>query len=319
MNNIYIFLGPEIGRKHDEIKKIREIISRTEIPEESVYYAGETSAAEIAEGVMNQSLFAGYRLIIIKSAEQIKKKEDISMLLSSMEILDSKTTLLLISDEIKISSGFDSLCPQENRKIFYEMFEREKENWIRDFFFREGVKIDSAAITAILEMVENNTDSMRKECSRLLFFLPNDRPVSENDIVQWLSHNREESAFTLFSRIAAGDIEKAAEILNSLLSSKESPQNILGGLAWCFRKLRDYLNLLEKTEPNSFELKKIGLSSPKAKDDYTAASKRYSAKDVDTCLALTAQYDILLRSSGTALAEILIFLYLLKIWRPHGL
>ena len=315
MSSIFIFLGPEIGKKQDEIKKIREKLSKKDAPEESVYYAGETPAAEIAEAVMNQSLFAGSRFIIIKSAEQIKKKEDISMILSSMEILDSHTTLLLVSDENKIASGFEGCCPQENKKIFYEMFEREKEKWIRDFFLREGAEIETSAITAILEMVENNTDSMRKECSRLLLFLPKDRRISEEDVVKWLSHNREESAFTLFSRIAAGDIEKAAEILNSLLSSKESHQNILGGLAWCFRKLRDYLNLLEKSEPNSFELKKIGLSSPKAKDDYTAASKRYNARDADACLALTAEYDILLRSSGAALTEILMYKYLLKIMR----
>jgi len=316
MNNIFILLGPEIGKKKDEITKIKNRISKKETPEETSYYATETPAAQIAEALMNQSLFAGSRLIIIKCAEQIKKKEDVSMIISSMENMDPNTKLLFVSDEIKIAAGFEGCCPRENKIIFYEMFEREKERWVRDFFTREGAKIDSDAVTAILEMVENNTESMRKECSRLLLFLPKDRPVTEEDVVQWLSHNREESAFTLFYSIAAGDREKAAEILHSLLSRKESPEKIFGGLAWCFRKLRDYLELSKHTEPDSFELKKIGLSSPKAKDYYAAASKRYSSKDADACLALTAEYDILLRSSGTALTDILMYMYLLKIMQP---
>ena len=140
--------------------------------------------------------------------------------------------------------------------------------------------------------------------------------VTAPEVEKWLSHSREESAFTLFSRIASGDISRAVESLRTLLAAKESAQSILAGLAWCFRKLRDYLNLLETGEVNNFELKKIGLSSPKAKDDYAAAARRYTAAAADTCLALTAEYDILIRSSGSPLEAVLMDSYLLKIF--HG-
>jgi DNA polymerase-3 subunit delta len=100
-----------------------------------------------------------------------------------------------------------------------------------------------------------------------------------------------------------------------MLDAKESAQSILAGLAWCFRKLTDYLTLLETSaNPDSFELKKIGLSSPKAKDDYTAAARRYSIEDVEACLALTAQYDILLRSPVAALENLLMDRYILALF-----
>jgi DNA polymerase-3 subunit delta len=198
------------------------------------------------------------------------------------------------------------------------MFESEKGEWVRAFFKREGHRIDPAGVDAILELVENNTDALRRECSRLMLFLPKDRPATAGDVEQWLSHGREESTFTLFSRIAEGDLSKAIECLHTLLGAKESPQAILAGLAWCFRKLRDYLALLEGGEPSSFDMKKIGLSSPKAKSDYAAAARRYSTHSADYCLALTAEYDILTRSLGTSFAQTLMDVYVVKVVNEDG-
>jgi DNA polymerase-3 subunit delta len=194
------------------------------------------------------------------------------------------------------------------------MFENEKSEWVRSCFRREGYNIDSGGVDTILEMVENTTDVLRRECSRLMFFLPKDRPANAEDIEKWLSHSREESSFTLFSRIAEGDISRSIESLHTLLAAKERARGIFASLAWCFRKLRDYLTLLKQGEPNSFELKKIGLSSPKAKSDYAAAARRYNIAAVNACLALTAEYDILTCSSGTVWEAMLMDMYIMKVF-----
>ena len=312
--NAHIFLGPEIGKKQDAIGELRKKLSAHGAPEEFVFYAGETPALKIAEAVQNHSLFSQSRMFIVKNADQIKKKEDAALVASCMEELEPDSTMILVSDEFKLASPLDSCCPKDNRRVFYEMFENQKTEWVQSFFRGEGRSITRDGVDLILEMVENNTDALRRECSRLVLFLPKDRAVEADDIDKWLSHNREESAFTLFSRIAAGDTPKAVESLHTLLAAKESPQGIMAGLAWCFRKLRDYLILLrEGKADNSFELKKIGLSSPKAKSDYTAAARRYNSAAVDACLAITAEYDVLTRSSGAALESVLMDTYILKI------
>jgi DNA polymerase-3 subunit delta len=311
--NAYIFLGPEIGKKQDAIDDLRKKLSQSGPPEEYVYYAGETSASQIANAVQNHSLFASSRLIIVKNADQIKKKEDIGLIASCMETLEAGAVFILVSDEFKLAAGLDDACPPKNRTVFYELFESEKTEWVRSFFRREGRSISPDGIDTILEMVENNTDALRRECSRLMFFLPAERPATAQDIENWLSHSREESTFTLFSRIAAGDISRSIEALHTLLAAKESSTAILAGLAWCFRKLRDYLALITHGEPNSFELKKIGLSAPKAREDYAAAARRYNSAAVDACLALCAEYDILTRSSGMAWESVLMDAYILKL------
>jgi DNA polymerase-3 subunit delta len=317
MNGGHISLGPEIGKKQDAIEALRKKIAGThpvDSIEETVFYAGETPVVEIANAVQNHSLFAESRLFIVKNADQIKKKEEVTLIASCMEELESETTLILVSDEFKLASGLDDCVPKNNRTVFYELFENEKSEWVRSFFKREGRNIDADGVDTILEMVENNTDALRRECSRLMLFLPKDRPATAEDVEKWLSHSREESAFTLFSRIAAGDISRSIETLHTLLAAKESATGILATLAWCFRKLRDYLVLLKTGDAsNNFELKKIGLSSPKARSDYAAAARRYNAPAADACLALTAEYDILTRASGAPLEQVLMDVYLVKL------
>jgi DNA polymerase-3 subunit delta len=315
-SNAYIFLGPELGKKQDETDSIKQKVKDAEI---TVFYAGETPVSTMTDTIQNNSLFSEKHLIIIKNAEVIKKKDDVELLVSCIKNIDENTSIILLSDEIRLASGLDDAVPKNNRKIFYELFEREKSEWLKQFFKHEGFNIDKDCISVILEMVENNTEALKKECSRLVYFLPRNKEQGESrvkaeDIEKWLSHNREESAFTLFSRIASGDLSKALESLSVMLAAKEGSQSILAGLAWCFRKLGDYLSLLETGDANnSFELKKIGLSSPKARDDYAAAARRYNAESAEACLALTAEYDNLLRSPVGVMERILMDRYILKI------
>jgi DNA polymerase-3 subunit delta len=145
-----------------------------------------------------------------------------------------------------------------------------------------------------------------------MLFMGKDRIINGEDVEKWLSHTREESAFTLFSRIAAGDLSKGIESLHALLAARETPQAILAGLAWCFRRLRDYLALSGAGEA---DMRKIGLANPRARADYTLAAGRYDMAAAEDCLALTAEYDVLVRSRGAGLEPILMDLYLCKI---HG-
>jgi len=329
----YIFLGTELGKKQDAVNSIRELLkskSNTEI-EEFVYYADETPAIKIVDTLQNQGLFADSRLVIVKNAEEIKTEKtenaptDVELLVSwtkNSKLNDENTVLILLSDKNNIASGFDNA--KANKQIFYEMSENEKITWLKNFFQQHGYNIDNDCINTILELVENNTDALRQECIRLISFLGNKEnkttakgqthSLSLCEVEKWLAHNKEESAFTLFSRIAAGDLPKALESVSVMLAAKESAVGILAVLAWCFRKLNDYLALQETGNAGNFvELKKIGMSSPKAKADYISAAQRYNAETAEACLALTAEYDKLMRSPVVVMEKILMDRYIIAI------
>jgi DNA polymerase-3 subunit delta len=303
------FLGPELGEKLDALDALRSGLPRAE---ETTFYAGETSLQEIVSVVQNGSLFAENRLFIIKNAELIKKKEDVELLVSSIKRPPENTTIVLVSEEIKLDKRIEDAVPKENKTIFWELFENKKTDWLASFFRREGRRIDDSGIETILEMVENNTDALRRECRRLILFLDKDKTVTGADVERCLSHTREESAFTLFAAMARGNLQRSLEIVRSLTGARESIPAITGTLAWCFRKLRDYLALCASGGGgNDFELKKIGLSSSKTRADYREAAKRWPR--ADGALALLGEYEYLFRSSGGAWEEILMDRLILKL------
>jgi DNA polymerase-3 subunit delta len=275
--------------------------------------AGETPVSAIVSFALNGSLFADTRLILIKNADVIKKKDETDLLVSCMKAPPDDTTLILMSDATSLAKALESAVPSTGKKVFWELFENKKQDWLNAFFRRAGFAISEDGIETILELVENNTSALRQECTRLMRFLSKDRPVSADDVEKWLSHTREESTFTLFSRVAAGDFPKSLETLHALLLAKEAPISIMAGLAWCFRKLRDYAALMQSGNANEFEFKKIGLASSKVRKDYESAFRRYGPASPDTCLALTAEFDTRLRQGGSDLEGILMDLYLYKL------
>ncbi|MDR2028648.1 MAG: DNA polymerase III subunit delta [Treponema sp.] len=310
-----LFLGPEYGEKQDAINELRESIRKKHgtDPEETSFYAGETPVTDMVSILRNGSLFSDTRLFFIKNAELIKKKEDVELLAACMGSPPEGTTLILISETTGIYKGLEETVPREAKRIFWELFENRKTEWISSFFRRQGYRIYEEGIEAILEMVENNTDSLRRECSRLMLFVGKDRALGAEDVEKWLSHTREESAFTLFSRIAGGDLPRSIETLHTLLAAKETPQAILAGLTWCYRKLQNYIGLVESGIHDEFEFKKIGLASSLARKDYAAAARRYSEAAAAAGLALIAEFDILIRSAGSAPEAILMDLLLYKL------
>jgi DNA polymerase-3 subunit delta len=313
----YLFLGPELGEKDDAVKEIRQSLGTAGL-EEASFYAGDTPAVEIGAALRNGSLFSESRLFLIKNIEAVKKKEELELLTSCAKSPQRGTVVILLSDETRVSKTLEDAVPPGNRRIFWELFENRKAGWVRDFFRREGCRISDEGISRVLELVENNTEALKRECGRLARFLGKEKTIGADDAEEWLSHSREESSFTLFSRLASGDLSRSLESLHALLGAKESFQGILGGLGWCFRRLRDYQALAESgrltgDRSDDFELKKIGLSSPKSRGDYQQANRFYGPGAADRFLALTAEYDIRLRSSGAALEALLLEMFLCKI------
>jgi DNA polymerase-3 subunit delta len=312
----HLFLGPELGEKQDAINEIRRNLTAQfgAPPEETSFYAGETPVTDMAAALRNGSLFAASRLFFIKNAEALKKKDDLELLASYMASPQDDTILILMSSAVGLDKTLEKAAGG-GKRVFWELFENKKTEWVANFFRRENFRIDDGGINAILELVENNTDSLRRECSRLMFFLDKNTVVGEAEVENWLAHTREESAFTLFSRIAGGDLTRSVEILHTLLAAKEAPVAILAALASCFRKVRDYAALTAAGISDEAEYRKIGVGGAysRVRRDYAAAGKRYGVSGAGACLSLTADFDMRIRSNGAGFESILLDQYLYEL------
>lgn len=305
-----LFLGPELGEKQAAVEELRRRLGKE--CEETSFYAGETSVAEMVSFLQNGALFAETRLVFIKNADLIKKKDEVELLASYIKAPMERTALVLEAEASSLARGLEAAVAPERKRVFWELFENRKQEWVKNFFKQAGFAIQGDGVEAVLELVENNTAALRQECGRLAAFLDKTHPIGAEEVEKWLAHTRAESAFTLFSRIAEGDLGKSLETLHALLRAKEPPIAVFAGLAWCFRRLRDYAALA--TDEGA--LRKAGFAAPKLRKDYEAAFRRYGAGAAEFWLALTAEFDLRIRQAGADCEALLMEFYLYKLCFP---
>ncbi|GHT48215.1 DNA polymerase III subunit delta [Spirochaetia bacterium] len=323
----FIFAGPEIGERQDEVAKLRAAMTQNykSAPEENSFYIGETPNGEIISLLLNGSLFSPARLVFVKSAELIKKKEEVEGFLSYIKAPSDDTILVFVTESNGIDKKIEDavIAYGKNYKhIFWEMFEDRKETWIRNYFRREGFTISDDGIAAILELVENNTDALRRECSALALFLAGKgaKSIGAADVEAVLSKTRSDSAFTLFSAICAGDFAKSLALLHFLLDSGENTYMIFSTIVSGFKRFRDYCELaITGKAGNDFELKKVGITSMKARSDYNLASKYFGLNKANQLIALCVKSDLQLRQSDSSLQEILMDMFLYNIFKLSDL
>lgn len=310
---VYLFTGPEAGEKKDAILQLR-IAARKKagVLDEYTFYTSETKFSQIMTLLLNESLFASGRFVVVQGAEQLKKKEELEMLSSWIAASAGGTSVLvLVSDEISCDKKLEALIPKSNKQIFWELFDNRKEQWLVNYFKKNGYSISADAIDLVLEMIENNTEALKSECSRFFLCFQPGHQISVEDVEQMLAHNREESAFTLFDTLCAAGrspamrLETALCILQKLRLSKDSSGvQLIAGLTYCFRRLLAWHQLMwENSSPSDLDYKIRGFSSKKARTQYQYAGRLWSSLQTSQILALLARSDIEIRTGGTALED----------------
>lgn len=319
---LWLFTGPEIGERNAAVEQVRASAAKQcgNLDTHSLY-ANDVRMGDVVSLLQNGALFADARFVVLRNAEAIKKKEDIEMLSAWAGESGGAgdAFLVLVSDEIGVDKKVEALVPKDRKRIFWELFENRKEQWVSDFFRKEGYGIEGDAVQVILEMVENNTEALREACSRFTLFFPSGTRISAADAESILAHTREESPFSLFDRLVAGDLEGSLEILQKLsLSRDSSPVQTVAGLTFCFRRLADWHALAGAGSTDEFSLKKAGFTGKRAIEQYRAAARRWDRETVARILALLASTDLGMRTDGTALQDCRMELCLYAILMRRG-
>ena len=300
---IYLYTGPEFGKRNEAVDAVKAAHKKKfGVIDEHSFYLLETPFNEVMTILQSGTLFSDGVCIVCRNAELIKKKDDIQMIADWLENPDPSAVLILVSDEIGVDSKLEKLVPPTNRKKFWEMFENDKLPWVTSYFSKNGYRIQQGAAKLILELIENNTQSLAAECSRFFVLFPKDHEITEEDVDSVLTHSREENAFSLFRELAnSADpapvrLEKGLQILQKIRLSKEnSSVMIIAGLASCFRKLQDWHRRGEAAVPQSTLQKQ-----------YRSAAKVWSLGQSAAILAVLASTDMEIRSGGSQMEDILL-------------
>ena len=307
---LWLFTGPELGERNEALETVRKNTEKKYGKlDNHLFYASDTPISVILDTVRNGSLFAEVRFAVVKNAETIKKKEDIQALTQWAEQTaeEDGAFLVLISDEIGIDKKIEALVPKDHKRIFWELFENKKQDWIRRFFTQSKIGIEQDAIETLLELVENNTEALKTTCAHIGLFFEPGAVLTAETVERLLAHNKEETPFTLFDALGSNNLEYALSIRQKLMLSKESsPVQLIAGLTYCFRRLSDWHALARSGVPDDFSLKKAGFTSKKAIDQYRRAGRMWNEQAVCRIISLLNKTDMQIRASGQELSGILL-------------
>lgn len=312
MEPVLIVGGPEIGRRNDFIRQSLERCAKEwgEKPEEHRIYAQDLGVPALLDLLMNGSLFSAGKFVQYLGADQIKAKAEVQALAAYAKNPTERTTLVLVSDGYGVDKAIEDAVGKDAKKIFWELSSAEMERWVRDYFASQGLAIAPEAAEALLELVENNTEALRGECSRLALFFPKGARVEEADVERYISHNRSEDAFSLFDRMAAGTLEQALEILAALLADRDGGGvGLLAGLLWSFRRLSSLHAAMEDGKPYEAAARGLRITSRKLLAQYDAARRRWPPAACRAIIAYGVEVDAQLRALGSVHERTLLELF----------
>ncbi|MBR4180381.1 MAG: DNA polymerase III subunit delta [Treponema sp.] len=318
---VYLYTGPEFGMRDEAADAVIKALKKKfgEV-EEHVYYLNETSIGQAISQLDNGNLFASATCVLCKNAELLKKKDEIALVEDWCKAAEASgedsSALIFISDEISVDSKLDKLVPAPNKKKFWEMFDNQKIPWLTDYFRKNGYSLTDDAAQMILDMVDNNTLALKNECSRFFLCLEKGKTVTPEDVDSFLTHNREENAFTLFKQMigsyetSSERLEEALEVLQGIRLSKDSSSvPLIAGLASCFRRLVLWHRLKDESGsygPDDATLKSNGFGSSLIQGQYRKAAKIWTKGQATAILAILSSTDMEIRSGGSTTEDILL-------------
>ena len=208
MPRVHLLLGPEQGEKDRFLDALIERIGKEvgEPPEVIRVYPFEANIVDLIATLRNRGLFAAHRVAIVHDVETIKNQTQTTLIAEYCANPSPDSTLVLLSSELRgVSGRIERAVPKAQRRVFWELFENRKQDWIRSFFRNKKITVEREVIDLILEMVENNTRELENTCGRLATYFGEGVTLHREDLEGFLYHGKEENVFSLFDRIAECD------------------------------------------------------------------------------------------------------------------
>ncbi|MCX8013410.1 MAG: DNA polymerase III subunit delta [Rectinema sp.] len=296
---VWILTGPEVGLKEafvaDQIAKVRA--SGEGEPEIHRFYAGDCAISDALMLLRNSSLFSPWTIVELRNIDQLGQKTDIETLAAYCKTPAENALLFLETETYSVPSVLEKTVPPSCRKTFFELFESELMGWVRRELSASGLSIDDNAIESLLELVPHDTPSLKAACLILTSSFPDGTRLQSEDVEAAILRSRPEDAFSLFDRIAQGDLETALEVLDVVLDSRRGDANqIIAALVWSFRRLQRLGEAIAKGERFEDACLREQARSKTVQRQLRAALGRYSVKDCRRIIVALSETEAALRS-----------------------
>ena len=207
------------------------------------------------------------------------KKNILEILYSiNFKNFNSDTYLIMLNEtNEKIPGALVTLLLEHQNIMFWEMFENQKIEWVREEFKKRGLYIKEEAIYFILDMIENNKSQLLFEIEKISYLVKmnEEKVINLSNIEEYLFHSKVESPFSLYSAILKKDLSKSIDILDNLFLTNE--MSLLNGIIWAHRRFLNALDLYENHNIPIMDIfNKLKIFSARDKNDFKIGFSNYN-------------------------------------------
>lgn len=322
---IYFFYGEESFLAEERIEAIRSKFLAEE--KEGSFFRfslEETGWIEIIESLRTGDLFhSGRKLILVNVPEGMENsmtkeeenlwrnylaspRPEVVLIIHYSGRIDRNSKLYLL-----LQSGRSPHLKEEEFKLLKA---RELQDWVKTRFQKQGKRISSEGLGALLDAVGHDPRVLSKEIDKLCLYCHGARDIELKDVAALCPSVRSVREYELTDSLEIGSASKAFRVLARLLDEASEPEKVVGAIAQFFKDLllaREWLDQGQAEEAVFRQLRPWIKES--YKDFYQMKIKQFfrsvfslSEADLKLAIAKLHSVDQALKSGGKEKQDILI-------------
>jgi len=227
-----------------------------------------------------------------KSRNGLGEWEDLDSYIKQMP---ETTVLVLVDEEVKDQNPLlKKISPLAEVKTFPLLRGRDLKAWIRGQVKAEGGDIIPQAVNLLAELIGGDLWAMDGEIQKLLLY-SQERPISEDDVRQLVSHIQEANIFVLVDAVAEGRTELAQRILHRLYDEGVPPPYILVMITRQFRLIAQAGDLGKGLSRLQIQ-DRLGLKSSYSLDKTLSQAKLYDFEGVKRAYDKLLETDLAIKT-----------------------
>ncbi len=202
-----------------------------------VFDGGSLDARKVADAVGTLPVFAVRRVVLIKSAHELKKGE-MDRLSDLLDRVPETTDLIFAAEKSDGRTGFwQKLAKVATVREFKPLDPREAPRWIVEEAASAGYRIDPQAAQWLASAVGADLSALRSSLEKLYLLKRGQKEISFQDVESCVASVSWKTVFELTDAVGAKNLERALKLFQRMEDSGESPIALLALLARHFRIL----------------------------------------------------------------------------------
>ena len=267
----------------------------------SVFYGKDASMDEVVLSAKQYPVMAKHRLVMLKEAQTMDKRE-LEKMSKYLQSPLSSTVFVIVNNAKEFPQSLVTKIGKVGTVFESQKIREEKlVSWIDSFVKQKGFVMEQQASMMVAEYLGNNLMKISNEISKLLINIKDRKEIKSSDVSSHIGISKDYNVFELQKAIGKLDYEKINKCVCHMAAHvKENPLPVVfANLFTYFVKLLVVAQLPDKSDAAVASAIKVPSFFAR---DYAVPAQKYGSDKIMQNISLIGEYE--LKSKGVGFASI---------------